>query len=48
MILKRVAMIVKWCNCANDQFYKRKIILVGDSSLNGINKKGLSKKIGSR
>ena len=31
------------CSGANDQFEKRKIIIVGDSLLNGISKKRLSK-----
>ena len=31
------------CNGANEQFKKRKIIIVGDSLLNSINEKGLSK-----
>ena len=40
-------MIVKLfkdlCNGTNEQFKKRKIIIVGDSLLNGIHEKGLSK-----
>ena len=32
------------CNGTNYQFKKRKIFIVGDSLLNGINEKGLSKK----
>ena len=36
-------MIRNSCNGANEQFKKRKIIIVGDSLLNGINEKGLSK-----
>ena len=36
-------MIKNSCNGANEQFKKRKIIIVGDSLLNGINEKGLSK-----
>ena len=36
-------MIKNLCNGANEQFKKRKIIIVGDSLLNGINEKGLSK-----
>ena len=47
MILKKEAMIVKLfkdlCNGTNEQFKKRKIIIVGDSLLNGIHEKGLSK-----
>ena len=31
------------CSGANDQFEKRKIIIAGDSLLNGISKKRLSK-----
>ena len=31
------------CNSTNEQFKKRKIIVVGDSLLNGIHEKGLSK-----
>ena len=36
-------MIKNSYNGANEQFKKRKIIIVGDSLLNGINEKGLSK-----
>ena len=36
-------MIKNSCNGANEQFKKRKIIIVTDSLLNGINEKGLSK-----
>ena len=36
-------MIKNSCNGANEQFKKRKIIIIGDSLLNGINQKGLSK-----
>ena len=36
-------MIKNSCNGANEQFEKRKIIIVGDALLNGINVKGLSK-----
>ena len=36
-------MIKDSCAGANEQFKKRKIIIVGDSLLNGINEKGLSK-----
>ena len=39
-------MIKNSCNGANEQFKKRKIIIVGDSLLNGINEKGLSKNHG--
>ena len=38
-------MIKNSCDDANDQLKKRKIIIVGESLLNGINEKGLSKKI---
>ena len=37
-------MIKNLCNGTNKQFRKRKIIIVGDSLLNGIHGKGLSKK----
>ena len=36
-------MIKNSCNGTNEQFKKRKIIIVGDSLLNGIHEKGLSK-----
>ena len=36
-------MIKNSCSGANGQFKKRKIIIVGDSLLNAINEKGLSK-----
>ena len=36
-------MIKNSCNGANEQCKKRKIIIAGDSLLNGINEKGLSK-----
>ena len=36
-------MIKNSHNGSNEQFKKRKIIIVGDSLLNGINAKGLSK-----
>ena len=36
-------MIKSSCNGANEQYKKRKIIIVGDSLMNGINEKGLSK-----
>ena len=36
-------MIKNSCNGANEQFKKRKIIIIGDSLLNDINEKGLSK-----
>ena len=36
-------MITNSCNGANEQFKKRSIIIVGDSLMNGINEKGLSK-----
>ena len=44
MILKKVAMIVKWLkNCGtSEQIKKRKIIILGDSLLNAVNEKGLS------
>ena len=36
-------MIKNSCNGTNEQFEKRKIIIVADSLLNGIHEKGLSK-----
>ena len=36
-------MIKNSCNGTNEQFKKRKIIIVGGSLLNGIHEKGLSK-----
>ena len=36
-------MIKSLCTGTNEQFKKRKIIIVGDSLLNGIHEKGLSK-----
>ena len=36
-------MIKNSCNGTNEEFKKRKIIIVGDSLLNGIHEKGLSK-----
>ena len=41
-------MIKNSCNGTNEQFKKRKIIIVGDSLLNGIPEKGLPKIIASR
>ena len=52
MILNKVAMIVKlfkdFCNGINEQFKKRKIIIVGDSLLNGIHEKVCQRIIVSR
>ena len=44
MILKKVAMIVKWLKHygTNEQIKKRNIIILADSLLNVINEKGLS------
>ena len=39
-------MIKNSCNGTNEQPKKRKIIIVGDSLLNGIHEKGLSKNHG--
>ena len=43
MVSKGINANENSCNGANEQFKKIKIIIVGDSLLNGINEKGLSK-----